>query len=131
MRHGVAALLIAAALLVSGCGWGQIMSMSGTTRLVLLNKDATNRLIFFCSQPGHGWGNCGLDVMRVYCTQWRPSGMSNGDCILITEQENVDRAIDMGEAMADVENTPDCLGAFIGPGARDVDWHANGFCSPP
>jgi hypothetical protein len=128
-RCAMAILLSAAALVISGCSWGHVYPMSDTTKLLLLNKPATNRLILYCSQGGRGWGSCGLDVIRVACGQDRPAGLTDEDCSLISEQNNSNVAIDMGEAMSQVLNTPDCLGVFL-LGGRDIDWHANPFCAP-
>jgi hypothetical protein len=129
-RCSLAIVLSAAALVISGCSsWGQVYPMSDTTKLLLLNKPATNRLILFCSQGGRGWGSCGLDVIRVACGSGRPPGLTDVDCSLISEPNLSNLAIDMGEAMSEVENTPDCLGVFI-LGGRNVDWHDNPFCAP-
>ena len=95
---GVAGLLIAAALVLSGC-WANIYTFSSHERYITLTKDFSSRLIWTCTaEKGTGSARafCVLDKINGVCFHIPEKGVSQDDCVAMSnygDWEELDSSI--------------------------------------
>jgi len=100
IRTGFAAsLLVAAALLLSGC-WANVYNFRTGDRDITLTKDFSHRLIWSCTDAV-GAGSpardfCVLDRINGVCRTFPEKGITENDCLLLadyTDWQHLDSAI--------------------------------------
>jgi len=96
---GLASLVIAAALVLSGC-WANIYNVNANERYITLTKDFSHRLIWSCTDAV-GAGSpardfCVLDRINGVCRTFPEKGITENDCLLLadyTDWQHLDSAI--------------------------------------
>jgi hypothetical protein len=120
-KAGVVALLIAAALALSGC-WANVYNFSDGTRNITLTSDFTRRLVTTCGDE-HGNGSardfCVLDKINGVCFHFPEKGVTTTDCV---ELSNYGDWEDMDTAINNVIGTTDCLSYFQEKHINDNFW---------
>lgn len=105
----VSSLLVAAALVLSGCGIN-VYDDGGGVRNLTITKDTSASIIWNCTvEKGTGQPRafCALDTVRNLCLAFPVKGIDETDCILMG---NYGDWQDMNEAILDVIGpNEDCL----------------------
>ncbi len=127
IRAGLASsLLVAAALLLSGC-WANVVNWGDGTRNITLTQDISNRIIFSCTAE-HGTGAarafCALDTVKALCQGIHIKGVSDSDCIHISSYGDWQ---DMEHAIVNVTGSDDCLSFFWQDGGYPDDFWGSVF----
>jgi hypothetical protein len=89
---GIASLLIAATLVLSGC-WATVIDLGQGNRAITLTQDLTNRLIWNCTaEAGDGSARafCVLDRIEGVCRTFPEEGITRDDCYLLSSYGNWD-----------------------------------------
>jgi len=120
-KAGVGALLIAAALALSGC-WANVYNLGGGARDITLTSDFTRRLVTTC---GDEYGNgsardyCVLDRINGVCFHIPEKGITTTDCVELSNHGDWE---DMDFAINNVIATTDCLTYFQEKDIVDNFW---------
>jgi hypothetical protein len=117
-KAGVGALLIAAALVLSGC-WENIFKLENGGRVITLTRDFSHRLIWSCTDavgagsPARDY--CVLDRIYGVCQTFPEKDISSYDCLVLDNYYNwkpLDAAIHdvirTGGCLAYYQNLPPC-----------------------
>ncbi len=85
---GLASLVIAAALVLSGC-WANIYNVNANERYITLTKDFSHRLIWSCTDAV-GAGSpardfCVLDRINGVCRTLPETGITEDDCVALSD----------------------------------------------
>ncbi len=120
-KTGAVALLIAAALVLSGC-YATVVNFGDGTRNITLTSDFTRRLVTTCGDE-HGNGSardfCVLDKINGVCFHFPEKGVTTTDCV---EMSNYGDWEDMDTAINNVIATTDCLSYFQQKDITDNFW---------
>jgi hypothetical protein len=115
-------LLVAAALLLSGC-WANVYNFGGGQRSITLTKDISAQIIWNCTaKKGTGAPRafCALDTVNALCRAFPIKGVSDDDCVLLASYGDWR---DMDHAIQEVVGPgADCLIYYENPDPNDNFW---------
>jgi hypothetical protein len=137
-RAGIATMLAAAGLVISGCDFTNVRD-NPPYKDVAIKRSASDQLIFHCTgrqqSTGQPRSTCVLDAIGAFCNKWEQPGFTNVDCALVANwrPSHPYRLLDVEYAIQAVTGPfADCLAVHYD--TRDpygsADWHgaSGGFC---
>jgi hypothetical protein len=122
---GLAAMVAAAALAMSGC-WGKVYGPSNGERVLVIPGDMSDQIIWQCSPQGYTrWsrGSCALSTVWALCNAFPLENLPRNWCLSFTWPDHI---YDIADAIVEVTGpNADCLAVrFDIPQGNPNDWFA-------